>query len=111
MRRSHLIRTLSLGLASIAVAGASLAATVEQQQLYAARDMADTDPLVAQHLTAWLSDSAVLTPPTASEDDAAVSRLAEADGLITHRLRKELAAMARGHATTPAATVAVAKRR
>ncbi|MGY4831398.1 hypothetical protein ACVNIS_22700 [Sphaerotilaceae bacterium SBD11-9] len=70
MNRIHLIRTLSLGLASLALATASAAASPSYDEV--AR-LVEADGLVTDELR-----------------DAPVALLAEADGLITNQLRAEI---------------------
>jgi parvulin-like peptidyl-prolyl isomerase len=100
MNRTNLIRTLSLGLASLALATASLAGTAQQDQLRAAYDMADTDANVAVELQAWLSqrdiamlaqaDGLITNDMRADAEQYAVAMIVEADGLVTAQLRDQV---------------------
>lgn len=100
MNRTHLIRTLSLGLASLALATASLAGTTQQEQLRAAYFMAETDAQVAVELQAWVSqrdiallaqaDGLITNDMRADAEQYAIAMLVEADGLVTAQLRQDV---------------------
>ncbi|MBX3619509.1 MAG: hypothetical protein KF891_05915 [Rhizobacter sp.] len=100
MNRTVLFRRLSLGLASLALAGASMAATAEDQQLSEARSMANTEAQVAVDLQAWTderdiellaqADGLVTNAMRAAAEEYAIAALAEADGLITTQLRERI---------------------
>jgi hypothetical protein len=99
MNHTHLFRTLGLGLASLAVATAGVAATIEQDQLSEARLLATTDAQVARDLQAWISardiallaqaDGLITSDMYADAQQYAVTQLVEADGLVTAQLRDQ----------------------
>ncbi|MBC7957026.1 MAG: hypothetical protein H7Y33_14290 [Cytophagales bacterium] len=100
MNHTNLFRTLSLGLASLAVATAGVAATVEQEQLSEARSLATTDVQVAHELQTWISardiallaqaDGLITNDMRADAHQYAVGQLVEADGLVTAQLREQI---------------------
>ena len=111
MNRTTLFRSLSLGLASLALATASLAGTFEQAQLDAARSIALDDTQLANDLQAWVNAREAAEFAAARSmalDDAQIANelqawvnaqqdvalLAQADGLVTNDMREQVARLA-----------------
>jgi hypothetical protein len=96
MNRTALIRSLSLGLATLVIASGSIAA--DDQQLSAARELAQTDSQVATQLQSWIdqrdialmaqADGLITNDMRASAEQYAIAHLVEADGLISAQLRE-----------------------
>jgi hypothetical protein len=103
MNRTTLFRSLSLGLASLALCTASLAGSIEQDPLSAAQALAASDAQVARDLQAWIhsrdiallaqADGLITNDMRADAEQYAVARLVEADGLVTAQLREEVETM------------------
>ena len=103
MNRTTLLRTLGLSLASLAVATAGVASTVEHDQLASARDLATTDAQVAHELQAWITqrdialmaqaDGLITNDMRAAAEVYAVAQLVEADGLVSEQLRAAVETM------------------
>jgi hypothetical protein len=72
MNRTHLFRALSLGLASLTLAGASLAAS------------SDDVALLVQ------ADGLITNDMRAEAEQIAIAALVEADGLVTAQLRQDV---------------------
>lgn len=100
MNRTVLFRRLSLAIATLSIAIASMAGGLEDSQLADARVMAADDAEVALQLQSWIdqrdiallaqADGLITNDMRADAEQYAVAQLVEADGLVSAQLREHV---------------------